>query len=157
MTILEMFVTDKNLPDIRLPAQPLIAKFDEDKLKSIGQKRISEMIQKGIRFHHADKMAVDLGYHPYEIWGQAFYQIDPNKNLVFAAKEILANLKGLDPLSIASFLAMFEFKSCEAHLRRSLSILIENGYVLRTNPCSSNKNPKKPGLLLISFIKDLED
>jgi hypothetical protein len=146
---LDIFITDDNHPDIRFDAGPLIAKLPEHELASIGPKRMKLMRENGIKLHHADKMAVRLGYHPYEIWGDDFYKIEPNQKLVEAAFEILKFLKNDGSSVLNSIVKNRSFKSKEINLRRALLILVRNGYV--------SKNYGSPvSYVYFSFIKDLE-
>jgi hypothetical protein len=59
---------------IRLDATPLIEKLSRDgRLEAVENSRISQWRKSGIDLYAADRWCVRLGYHPVEIWGQAFY------------------------------------------------------------------------------------
>jgi hypothetical protein len=147
---LDIFITDQNHPDIRFPAEPLLCKLSDLELTKIGPKGVDIMIQNGIKLHHADKMAVRLGYHPYEIWGDDFYKIEPNQKLVQAAFEILKFLKFEGQSSLNSIVKNNSFKSSEANLRKSLNILVDNHYVLK-------EYYPPNGTAFFSFLNDIGD
>lgn len=61
---------------IRLDAEPLINKLHKDgRVGAVSAARMRDWRKGGIDLFIADKWCVRLGYHPYEIWGQDFYQL----------------------------------------------------------------------------------
>lgn len=61
---------------IRLDAEPLINKLRKDgRQGAVSAARMRDWRRDGIDLFIADKWCVRLGYHPYEIWGQDFYQL----------------------------------------------------------------------------------
>lgn len=59
---------------VRLDATPLIDKITRDgRLEAVENSRISQWRKAGIDLYAADRWCIRLGYHPIEVWGQAFY------------------------------------------------------------------------------------
>lgn len=59
---------------VRLDATPLIDKITKDgRLEAVENSRISQWRRLGIDLYAADRWCIRLGYHPIEVWGQAFY------------------------------------------------------------------------------------
>lgn len=60
--------------NVRLDATPLIEKLTrEGRLEAVENSRISQWRKAGIDLYAADRWCIRLGYHPIEVWGQAFY------------------------------------------------------------------------------------
>lgn len=60
---------------VRLDATPLIDKITRDgRLEAVENSRISQWRKAGIDLYAADRWCIRLGYHPIEVWGQAFYR-----------------------------------------------------------------------------------
>ena len=58
---------------VRLDAQVLIDRLDADG-RWYDRNMARRLIQEGVSVYAADRWAVRYGYHPYEIWGDAFYE-----------------------------------------------------------------------------------
>ena len=59
---------------IRLDGMALINKLTRDgRLEAVENSRLATWRRQGINLYAADRWCVKLGYHPIEIWGQAFY------------------------------------------------------------------------------------
>lgn len=59
---------------VRLDATPLIEKLTKQgRLEAVENSRLTVWRREGIDLYAADRWCVRLGYHPIEIWGQAFY------------------------------------------------------------------------------------
>lgn len=66
------------------PLKPAVLRLDgtilvdrlihDDRLASVDTSLISRWRRQGITVWDADRWACRLGYHPIEIWGQAFYE-----------------------------------------------------------------------------------
>lgn len=59
--------------DLRLPGEPLIERLDRDERwydRNVG----ARLLRNGLTVYAADRWAIRFGYHPYEIWGEAFYE-----------------------------------------------------------------------------------
>lgn len=68
---------------IRLDGEVFVARLIRDERHtSINTHLISKWRSKGIDIYNADEWCVRLGYHPIEIWGQAFYQQCDEEELV---------------------------------------------------------------------------
>lgn len=62
-------------PGIRLKSEPFVKRLTLDgRLSAITPSQIGKWRRIGLDIYSADKWAVKLGYHPYEIWGDDFYQ-----------------------------------------------------------------------------------
>lgn len=59
---------------IRLDATPLIDRLIRDeRLAAVDNSRLSTWRRDGLDLYAADRWCIRLGYHPIEVWGQAFY------------------------------------------------------------------------------------
>jgi hypothetical protein len=59
---------------IRIDATPLIAILEERSLlREVNSPTVKKWREQGIDIYWADKWAVKLGYHPFEIFGMQFY------------------------------------------------------------------------------------
>lgn len=68
--------------NLRLDATPLIDKLIRDeRLASVATSRLSVWRRDGIDLYAADRWCIRLGYHPIEVWGQAFY-LDATEGVV---------------------------------------------------------------------------
>jgi hypothetical protein len=62
-------------PGIRLKPEPLIQRLTSDgRTSPITNRQLNKWLRIGLDLYTADRWAVKLGYHPYEIWGDDFYQ-----------------------------------------------------------------------------------
>ena len=145
----DIFITDDHHPDIRFPAEPILAKMPQERVREIGAKRVQLMINNGIKMADADRMAINLGYHPYEIWGDQFYKIEPNPHLLSAAQEILHFLKTNGPCSSVLLYKGKILNAPENNIRKAVRILSENGYI-------SKYQSNQKSAVYIRFEKDLE-
>lgn len=62
---------------LRLPVQPLVERLTaEGRMKELDPHRLYQWEKMGnqISVYWADKWAVKLGFHPFEIWGWDFYE-----------------------------------------------------------------------------------
>lgn len=60
---------------IRLDGEPFIQRLTTDgRVTSAGSNNVSKWRRYGMDIFAADRWAVKFGYHPYEIWGDDFYQ-----------------------------------------------------------------------------------
>jgi len=60
--------------NIRLDATPLISLLTRHgRLEAVDNGRIGQWRKNGIDLYAADRWCIRLGYHPIEVWGQAFY------------------------------------------------------------------------------------
>ena len=60
---------------LRVDATPLLERLDRDeRTGAVPAKTKSRWRAEGIELYNADTWAIRLGYHPIEIWGQAFYR-----------------------------------------------------------------------------------
>jgi hypothetical protein len=46
----------------------------DDRIGAVDRKAVERWLKNGIDLYAADRVCVKLGYHPIEIWGQAFYE-----------------------------------------------------------------------------------
>jgi hypothetical protein len=70
---------------IRLDGNPFVERLIKDERHaSINTNLISKWRRLGIDIYNADEWCVKLGYHPTEIWGQAFYQQCSEEELIDA-------------------------------------------------------------------------
>ena len=61
--------------DIRLDATPLINRLIADgQLALVPRGAVRGWRERGMSVYLADKWCIKLGYHPYTIFGQAFYE-----------------------------------------------------------------------------------
>lgn len=59
---------------IRLDATPLIDRLTRDeRLAAVENSRLNQWRKVGLDLYAADRWCIRLGYHPIEVWGQAFY------------------------------------------------------------------------------------
>jgi hypothetical protein len=62
-------------PGIRLKSEPFVQRLILDgRLSAITSSQLGKWKRIGLDVYNADRWAVKLGYHPYEIWGDDFYQ-----------------------------------------------------------------------------------
>jgi len=47
---------------------------DDNRITGLGSHNVAKWRKFGLDVFAGDRWAVKLGYHPYEIWGDAFYQ-----------------------------------------------------------------------------------
>lgn len=60
---------------IRLKADPFIHRLTVDgRIDTVDRSSVARWKRNGMTIYWADRWAVSLGYHPYEIWGADFYQ-----------------------------------------------------------------------------------
>lgn len=61
--------------NIRLSARVFVDRLERDgRLTAIPTSKIHRWLKYDMDIYAADRQACKLGYHPYEIWGDAFYQ-----------------------------------------------------------------------------------
>ena len=64
-----------NASNIKLDCEPLVNKLAKDgRLHAVSRDTIKGWRNNGMNVFVADRWAVKLGYHPYEIWGNDFYR-----------------------------------------------------------------------------------
>lgn len=60
---------------LRLDGQVFVDRLRaDDRTEAVSRKSVERWLKNGIELYAADRMCVKLGYHPVEIWGQAFYE-----------------------------------------------------------------------------------
>lgn len=63
--------------DLRLSVEPLVERLAQaDRLSELDPHRISQWRRNGwmVSVYWADKWAIKLGFHPFEVWGWDFYK-----------------------------------------------------------------------------------
>lgn len=64
-----------NKSEFKLDVEVFVQRLTEDgRVTGLGSHNVAKWRARGLDVFSGDKWAVKLGYHPYEIWGDAFYQ-----------------------------------------------------------------------------------
>jgi len=90
------------LPKIKLPVDPLLEQVSREELLEAGIKAhdIRRFKKIGIPFRYADLLAVRLGRHPIEIWGDLWTQEWVDDLAYDVAKNLLAFIRENEPCSL---------------------------------------------------------
>jgi hypothetical protein len=65
---------EKTYP-LRLDGKVFVERlYKDNRTNAVGRKSLDRWLKEGIELYSADRMCMKLGYHPVEIWGQAFYE-----------------------------------------------------------------------------------
>jgi hypothetical protein len=117
------------MPTARLPAAPLIKIMDDEERSKIGVDRIQRMLENGIRFADADKMAVSRGYHPVELWGDAWLGDYPDQ-VETIINEVLDILQSQAPMSKTDLMQSITTKAGTELKRTAVKTVVEAGFVV---------------------------
>jgi hypothetical protein len=117
------------MPTARLPAAPLIKIMDDEERSKIGVDRIQKMLENGIRFSDADRMAVARGYHPIELWGDAWLGNYPDQ-VETIINEVLDILQSRSPMSKTALMQSITTKAGTELKRTAVKTVIEAGFVV---------------------------
>jgi len=119
---------DDGLPTIRLSAEPILKVMTEEERSKIGPARVQQMLDNGIRMFDADKMAVARGYHPFELWGDAWIKEYPNK-IDGILEEMLTLIKEHGPMSKNQLFKLLKTRSSTDAKRKAIQEAVASGTV----------------------------
>lgn len=70
-----VYRANRKKPVLILDGELLIERLTRDgRISSVDTSARHKWKTRGMEVHNADRWAVKLGYHPYEIWGNEFYR-----------------------------------------------------------------------------------